>query len=53
MSAFSFAIPFAIPFARRATLAVLTAGLALTGTAHAEGRIRIAEQFAERPARST
>lgn len=41
MSAFS----FAIPFARRATLAVLTAGLALTGTAHAEGRIRIAEQF--------
>jgi NitT/TauT family transport system substrate-binding protein len=45
MSAFSFAIPFAIPFARRATLAVLTAGLALTGSAHAEGRIRIAEQF--------
>ena len=45
MSAFSFAIPFAIPFARRATLAVLTAGLALTGTAHAEGKIRIAEQF--------
>lgn len=30
---------------RRATLAVLTAGLALTGTAHAEGRLRIAEQF--------
>jgi len=30
---------------RRATLAVLTAGLALTGTAHAEGKIRIAEQF--------
>ncbi len=30
---------------RRATLAILTAGLALTGTAHAEGRLRIAEQF--------
>jgi len=41
MSVFS----FAAPFARRATLAVLTAGLTLTGTAHAEGRIRIAEQF--------
>ena len=41
MTAFS----FAIPFARRATLAVLTAGLALAGTAHAEGRIRVAEQF--------
>jgi len=41
MSVFS----FAAPIARRATLAVLTAGLALTGTAHAEGRIRIAEQF--------
>jgi NitT/TauT family transport system substrate-binding protein len=32
-------------FARRATLAVLTAGLALSGAAHAEGRLRIAEQF--------
>ncbi|WP_137924805.1 ABC transporter substrate-binding protein [Cupriavidus sp. 2SB] len=30
---------------RRATLALLTAGLAVTGTAHAEGKIRIAEQF--------
>lgn len=30
---------------RRAAVAVLAAGLALTGTAHAEGRIRIAEQF--------
>lgn len=32
-------------FARRAAVALLTAGLALTGTAHAEGRLRIAEQF--------
>lgn len=45
MSVFSFATPLATAFARRATLAVLTAGLALTGTAHAEGKIRIAEQF--------
>jgi NitT/TauT family transport system substrate-binding protein len=41
MSLFS----FANTVTRRATLAVLTAGLALTGTAHAEGKIRIAEQF--------
>lgn len=38
-------LSFANTVARRATLAVLTAGLALTGTAHAEGKIRIAEQF--------
>ncbi|MDT6963051.1 ABC transporter substrate-binding protein [Cupriavidus sp. SZY C1] len=38
-------IALATTFSRRATLAVLTAGLALSGTAHAEGRIRIAEQF--------
>ncbi|QWC92088.1 ABC transporter substrate-binding protein [Cupriavidus metallidurans] len=30
---------------RRAAVAMLTAGLALTGNAHAEGRLRIAEQF--------
>jgi len=30
---------------RRAAVAILTAGLALTGAAHAEGRLRIAEQF--------
>ena len=42
MSLFS----FASTLTRRTTLAVLTAGLALTGTAHAEGRLRIAEQFA-------
>ncbi|MBV8272054.1 MAG: ABC transporter substrate-binding protein [Cupriavidus sp.] len=30
---------------RRAAVAILTAGLALTGVAHAEGRLRIAEQF--------
>jgi len=30
---------------RRAAVALLTVGLALTGTVHAEGRLRIAEQF--------
>lgn len=44
MPLFSFANT-ANTFARRATLAVLTAGLALSGAAHAEGRLRIAEQF--------
>jgi NitT/TauT family transport system substrate-binding protein len=44
MPLFSFANTANI-FARRATLAVLTAGLALSGAAHAEGRLRIAEQF--------
>ncbi len=44
MPLFSFA-NMANTFARRATLAVLTAGLALSGAAHAEGRLRIAEQF--------
>ncbi len=39
---------FRRPLKRRAAAAVLTvlgASLALTGTAHAEGRLRIAEQF--------
>ncbi|HBD33465.1 MAG TPA: nitrate ABC transporter substrate-binding protein, partial [Cupriavidus sp.] len=45
MSLFSSAFTSASTLTRRAAVAMLTAGLALTGNAHAEGRLRIAEQF--------
>jgi len=36
---------FTSRWSRRAAVSMLVAGLALTGTAHAEGRLRVAEQF--------